>query len=379
MGALPDPDPVEELSGAGVEYVHRLAVAAGEPELRAVARHAAHVRAAAELPGGGDRAGGGVDDRDGPVEPVGGVEDGGVPAGVEAVGALAGRDELGLLQLGQVDDRHAVALLVGHQEHRTVGGEAHVDRRPADVDGAGELHLREVEPHQVTVELARQQHLLAVGGEVAVVDAVAGGRDAALQRPGVGVAEVEAVEAFGHDDGVRAVGREVQVVGVVDRDRLARLAGERVDRSQRVAVVVGDVERLEVPGRGDVLGDLVDGEVVDDLERDRVDDVDVVALAVGDVDAGRDSGHRRAQVVDAGVGVDPGDGGRQHPRRRPGRRRVLRVGGARTRPPAGAGGEGDEGSGQQQPDRWRRATHRSTPYAWPGRSLRHRRRSLSVG
>ena len=41
-----------------------------------------------------------------------------------------------------------------------------------------------------------------------------------VQRERVRVAEVEAVQALGDDDRVAAVGREVHVVRIVDRDRL---------------------------------------------------------------------------------------------------------------------------------------------------------------
>ena len=100
----------------------------------------------------------------------------------------------------------------------------------------------------------------------------------------VRVAEVEPVQPLGDDDRVAAVGREVHVVRVVDRDRRAGLARARVDRREAVAGVVRDVERLQVPGRDDVLGQAADREVLDDLVGVRVDHVDRVALAVRDVD-----------------------------------------------------------------------------------------------
>ena len=65
------------------------------------------------------------------------------------------------------------------------------------------------------------------------------------------------------------------------------MAGARVDRRERVALVVGHPQRLEVPRRRHVLGQLPDGEVVDDLELLLRDDVDGVGLRVRDVDAGR--------------------------------------------------------------------------------------------
>src|SRR5256885_2112572 len=61
MRALADLDRVEQLARAGVDDVDGPVVAPGEPQLAAVGAHAAHVGAAADLPGGGDGAGGGVD------------------------------------------------------------------------------------------------------------------------------------------------------------------------------------------------------------------------------------------------------------------------------------------------------------------------------
>ena len=58
----------------------------------------------------------------------------------------------------------------------------------------------------------------------------AGHPERLLQRHGVRVAEVEALRALGDDDRVAAVGGEVHVVRVVDRDR-ARPAGRCAGRS----------------------------------------------------------------------------------------------------------------------------------------------------
>ena len=99
-----------------------------------------------------------------------------------------------------------------------------------------------------------------------------------------GPAEVQALQALGDDDGKAPIGGEVEVVRVLDRDRAARPAGPRVDRGERVAQVVVDVERLEVPGRRDVLGQRAGRELRDDLHRALADHRDRVAHAVGDVD-----------------------------------------------------------------------------------------------
>jgi hypothetical protein len=71
-------------------------------------------------------------------------------------------------------------------------------------------------------------------------------------------------------------------------DRLARLAGLRVDRCQAAVGaafgVVGDPQRAQVPRRDDVLRAAADLEAVDHLHRHRIDDVDVVRAQIGHVD-----------------------------------------------------------------------------------------------
>ena len=73
--------------------------------------------------------------------------------------------------------------------------------------------------------------------------------------------------ALGDDDRVAAVGREVHVVRIVDRNRPCRLPRLRIDLGQRVAGVVRDVEVLQVVRGDDVLRQSSDREVVDDLVR----------------------------------------------------------------------------------------------------------------
>ena len=105
-----------------------------------------------------------------------------------------------------------------------------------------------------------------------------------MQGERVRVAEVEPRQALRDDDRVSAVRCEVHVVRVVDRDRLSRCSGPRIDRRDAVADVVEDVERLQIPRRRDVLGKPADRELAHDPEGAGVDLVDGVAEAVGHVD-----------------------------------------------------------------------------------------------
>ena len=101
---------------------------------------------------------------------------------------------------------------------------------------------------------------------------------------GVRVAEDQLTVHRGHHDGVLAVGREVEVVRVVDLDGLAGLAGRGVDGREVVPPVVVDPERLQVPGRHDVLRLHPHRNGLDDLVGLRVDDRDRVGAGVGDID-----------------------------------------------------------------------------------------------
>ena len=98
--------------------------------------------------------------------------------------------------------------------------------------------------------------------EVHVVDAAARHRQRVADAERVRVAEVEPVQALGDDDREPAVGREVQVVGVGDGNGAAGPRRPRIDRSDRVALVVQHVQRLQVPGRRDVLRQRADRELL---------------------------------------------------------------------------------------------------------------------
>ena len=211
-----------------------------------------------------------------------------------------------------------------------------------------------------------------------MVEAVAGHGQGALQGHGVGVADVDAVQAFGHDQGVGAVGGEVEVVGVGDRDGLPGSAGGGVDRDQVVAEVVVDPQGLQVPAGHDVLGLVAGGVAGDDLVGVGVDDLQGVGEGVGHVDQRLGGAGGAAQRPGAVVGVDV------HPtRRRRGRPRRCRgagCGGGRRRgagrggvpgraPPRGAaaerGGEDDRTGAEN-----RRGG--PGPRGPPSTSLRHR-------
>jgi hypothetical protein len=103
----------------------------------------------------------------------------------------------------------------------------------------------------------------------------------------------------------------------------------RIDRRERVALVVVHVQGLHVPRRHDVLRQPPDRVAVDDGERVGVDDVDRVRHPVRHVDARRNVANRRRELVGLRELVDVrllGRGRRRRRRRgRGGRVRWLRA------------------------------------------------------
>ncbi len=121
------------------------------------------------------------------------------------------------------------------------------------------------------------------------------------------VAQVEALAAFGDHDGVMAVGREIHVVGIVHRNRCAGLAGPGVDRRHAAAGtafgVIGDPQRLQIPGWHNVLRVGADLVGVDHLQRGRINHRHVARRMVGDVDARQLAVQGCAEMADGDVAV----------------------------------------------------------------------------
>jgi hypothetical protein len=96
----------------------------------------------------------------------------------------------------------------------------------------------EVDLREPLGELAGEDGVAAVHGEVGVVDAGAARRvDVVTMLHRLRIAEVEPLLGLLDHDGVLAVGREIHVVRVVHRDVLAGLARLRVDRREGSLVV----------------------------------------------------------------------------------------------------------------------------------------------
>src|SRR6476620_5627028 len=96
------------------------------------------------------------------------------------------------------------------------------------------LALDEIDLDQAAAaELADEDRVFAVERKIGVVAAgTARGGQRLLQRHCVRVAEVEPLEARGDEDRRAAIRREIEVVGIGDRDRRTGLAGAWIDRRQ---------------------------------------------------------------------------------------------------------------------------------------------------
>jgi hypothetical protein len=187
------------------------------------------------------------------------------------------------MRRGSITD--AAARLVRDVEPPAVGRQLDVDRQPADARDAGHPHTAEVDLRHHTAELARGEHVPAIRREVEVVHAQPRDPDAPLEPPATGIPHVEALEALGDHDGLRAVGREVEVVRVVHGDRLRRLRLARIQDHQRVSNRVGHIQAPQVPARRHVVRHRTDGKAIDHAQTARVDDIDGAGVAVRHVDA----------------------------------------------------------------------------------------------
>ena len=123
------------------------------------------------------------------------------------------------------------------------------------------------------------------------------------------VAEFEPPHRLGDHDRRLAVRGEIHVVGIGHVDRLAELAGLRVDRHHvGVAAAIADVarhpQRLQIPRRHDVLGARNGVEALDHLEGLGVDDVDLSGDEIGRIDARQMPGDGGAEHARARAGVD---------------------------------------------------------------------------
>ena len=264
-----------------------------------------------------------------PACAVGDVHVAAVAARVQAVSAGSGGQKADHPEGAGVDLPHPTGDLISGVQRPAVRGEL-------DVLGAGVAAVEDERAQQPLGaqidldhppgELAAGEHVAATRGEVGVIDPPAPRHEQGVHElHRVRVAKVEPLQALSDDDREPAIRGEVQVVGILDRNRAARAPGPRVDRGQAVAEVVIDIQRLEVPGRGDVLGQRAGGELPDHLERPLADDVDRVAHRVGHVDERRVAGHGGAEVPGPVGGIDV-DGGPWPPVRCGGRQPGEMVG-----------------------------------------------------
>ena len=223
-----------------------------EPEHLAVPGQAAHVRTAfARDPPLGDQGPGGeAQQRDGAFAAVGDVEMLRIAADVQAVCTGTGCQERWCGKRVPVEHPHPGGLHVGDVPRLAIRGDLDVLWHGVirgQVDRPDELLLLHVDLDQIAGEFAAGYEVAPVGGKVGVVDAVTGDRHRLVDGHGVRVAEDDLVRGLGHDDGVFAVGCEVQVVGIVHGYGFAELGGGGIERGQRVSQVAIDPEGTQIP------------------------------------------------------------------------------------------------------------------------------------
>src|SRR5438270_8581956 len=103
----------------------------------------------------------------------------------------AGVQEPDHLHRVRIDDRHAVAALVGDVENASVGRNLDVNRQSANVDVTGELHVHDVDLGHDARVLGRDEQVAAIRAEVEVVGTRPRNRDLPDQLPGPWTAELD--------------------------------------------------------------------------------------------------------------------------------------------------------------------------------------------
>ena len=129
-----------------------------------------------------------------------------------------------------------------------------------------------------------------------------------LHRHSLRVAEIKPLARFGDNNRGAAVGCEVHIVGVIDRNILPRFAGYWIDGCHAAVVssfsVIIDPESFQIPGRNNVLRMNADTEFVDDFIGRRIDHPDIVRTTVRHINAREVFCHCCAQLVRPRLAVD---------------------------------------------------------------------------
>ncbi len=155
-------------------------------------------------------------------------------------------DEADFLEGLRIDQVHSVGHHVGDIEDASVRRAAHVLGHAAlgQFQHAEDFAIAQVDLGDGPAELTGEDGVVAAGREVGVIDpAASGGVELALQLHGVGIAELQPAPGLGDHDGGAAVGGEVHVVGVRDRDRADGLGRLRIDLGQAAGDLAGGAAR----------------------------------------------------------------------------------------------------------------------------------------
>ena len=122
-------------------------------------------------------------------------------------------------------------------------------------------------------------------------------RDNLLNGHGVRIAKDHLFIGFCHHDGIFAVRREVQVIGVMNINRFSRQTSLWVDRCQIVTCIVIHPKSLEIPGGNHMLWTFRNFKSADYFESLRVDLGNSVAGVVWHINALWKIRNNRTQII----------------------------------------------------------------------------------
>ena len=139
-----------------------------------------------------------------------------------------------------------IRIHIRNVEELTVGRDAAVLRHAARLEFQVTEYLprRDVHLDNLAGELARRDHVAAIGSEVSVIDSRTVYRHLMNYFHCLGVAEIDSLHTLCHDNCVLPVGRVVHVVGIIHRDRLAFFPGSRINGSQLITQILRNPELL---------------------------------------------------------------------------------------------------------------------------------------
>ena len=117
------------------------------------------------------------------------------------------------------------------------------------------------------------------------------------EPPARAIVEIQAVVRLGHNNGLGAIDRVIEVVGRSSGQVPDGKRGGRVYLHQRATGHAADVQAGHVPGRGDVVRQNAGAKRADHAIRLGIDHRDGSGALIGHIDPWRQAGYRRVEVT----------------------------------------------------------------------------------